>query len=311
MLPRLDRRRCQDGHRPDSEPGWAAADIPQADTGEALGFPPARLTITFGFGPGCSLKDGKTVMASPRTVPTRSSICPDSTAISSWTRTPAVIYRYRRAPTIRRSHSMLFASWHSPRTHVAQLRWAQTGFIANPAAKETQRNLMGFKDGTSNPSVTDPNAMGKFVWVSGEGPDWMRGGSYMVVRRIRMALEHWDRMTLAFSATDNRPPQILRRSARQQTRIRLPPTSPLADKDGNPVIPENSHVRLAVPGTNDGARILRRPYSYNDGVNFNAERWPPWRQGMEYDAGLLSSATSKTRGPGSSRSSTRCRSSIC
>ena len=34
-------------------------------------------------------------------------------------------------------------------------------------------------------------------------------------------------------------------------------------------------------------RILRRPYSYNDGVDFTAERWPPWRQGMEYDAGLF------------------------
>jgi deferrochelatase/peroxidase EfeB len=35
------------------------------------------------------------------------------------------------------------------------------------------------------------------------------------------------------------------------------------------------------------AEILRRGYSYNDGVNFVAERWPPWRQGIEYDAGLL------------------------
>ena len=60
-----------------------------------------------------------------------------------------------------------------------------------------------------------------------------------------------------------------------------------ADKDGNPVVPENSHVRLASPESNDGAQILRRPYSYNDGVNFTAERWPPWRQGIEYDAGLF------------------------
>jgi deferrochelatase/peroxidase EfeB len=39
--------------------------------------------------------------------------------------------------------------------------------------------------------------------------------------------------------------------------------------------------------TNDGAQILRRPYSYNDGVNFTVERWPPWRQSMEYDAGMF------------------------
>jgi len=56
---------------------------------------------------------------------------------------------------------------------------------------------------------------------------------------------------------------------------------------GNPAIPESAHVRLAAAASNDGVRILRRPYSYNDGVNFTIERWPPWRQGMEYDAGLF------------------------
>ena len=35
------------------------------------------------------------------------------------------------------------------------------------------------------------------------------------------------------------------------------------------------------------ARSCGAAYSYNDGVNFTAERWPPWRQGMEYDAGLF------------------------
>jgi hypothetical protein len=32
--------------------------------------------------------------------------------------------------------------------------------------------------------------------------------------------------------------------------------------------------------------ILRRAYSYNDSTNFYLERWPPWRQETEYDAGL-------------------------
>ena len=46
-------------------------------------------------------------------------------------------------------------------------------------------------------------------------------------------------------------------------------------------------MRLANAATTTARGILRRGYSYNDGVNFTAERWPPWRQGMEYDAGLL------------------------
>lgn len=58
------------------------------------------------------------------------------------------------------------------------------------------------------------------------------------------------------------------------------------DTTGNPIIAENAHIRLAAAATS-GARIFRRGYSYSDGANLTAERWPPWRQAMEYDAGLL------------------------
>jgi deferrochelatase/peroxidase EfeB len=46
-------------------------------------------------------------------------------------------------------------------------------------------------------------------------------------------------------------------------------------------------VRLGVAAATNGAEILRRSYSYNDGLSFTAERWPPWRHGMLYDAGPL------------------------
>ena len=59
------------------------------------------------------------------------------------------------------------------------------------------------------------------------------------------------------------------------------------DADGNPVVAENAHVRLGAPQNNDGAQILRRAYSYDNGISMTAERWPPWHQGMELDAGLL------------------------
>ena len=64
---------------------------------------------------------------------------------------------------------------------------------------------MGFKDGTINPPLagapTTPDAPRGFddvVWVGEEGPDWMRGGSYVVARRIRISLEHWDRTEVDF-----------------------------------------------------------------------------------------------------------------
>jgi len=145
---------------------------------------------------------------------------------------------------------------------------------------------MGFKDGTNNPNIADPAAMAAVVWVGDDGPAWMRGGSYVVFRRARIALEHWDRMKVAFQEQT-----IGRQKASgaplggssEHDRVDLAAN----DADGNPVIPENSHVRLAAADNNDGARILRRAYSYNDGVNFTAERWPPWKQAMEFDAGLL------------------------
>jgi deferrochelatase/peroxidase EfeB len=138
----------------------------------------------------------------------------------------------------------------------AQVRWVQTGFLSRPTDGSTPRNLMGFKDGTHTPKQID-----EVVWIDTEGPAWMRGGSYLAVRRIRMALEHWDRTDVSFQ---------------EETMGRHKASgAPLGLQD-----------EFAAE-SNGGAEILRRGYSYNDGVNFTAERWPPWRQGMEFDAGLF------------------------
>jgi deferrochelatase/peroxidase EfeB len=37
--------------------------------------------------------------------------------------------------------------------------------------------------------------------------------------------------------------------------------------DGRPVIPARAHIRLAAPASNDGVAILRRGYSFTDGVD--------------------------------------------
>ncbi|MBV8651282.1 MAG: Dyp-type peroxidase, partial [Alphaproteobacteria bacterium] len=180
----------------------------------------------------------------------------------------------------------------------ATLRWTQSGFASSAGAQDTPRNLMGFRDGTRNPAPEPPKSLhhavrsGKLapleevVWVGDEGPDWMRGGSYVVVRKIRIALEHWDRTQTDFQE------EIVGRHKYSGAPIGKKdehdtPDFDAMDRDGNPVIAENAHVRLAAPESNEGAQILRRGYSYNDGVNFTAERWPPWRQAMEYDAGLF------------------------
>ncbi len=169
----------------------------------------------------------------------------------------------------------------------AQVRWVQTGFMPGSDGEEHAAQPDGLQGRHQQPVGRRPaRRWTKFVWVGDEGPDWMRGGSYVVVRRIRIALEHWDRMKVAFQE------QTIGRhkysGAPLGGKDEFDPLDlDASDKDGNPIIPENAHVRLAAAANNDGAQILRRPYSYNDGVNFTAERWPPWRQGMEYDAGLF------------------------
>jgi deferrochelatase/peroxidase EfeB len=263
------------------KPDWRTQ---ATDSGEVLGLPPARLTVTFGFGGGLFIKDGKDRYGLASRRPEAFVDMPrfvGDQLLEAHTGGDLSVQACADDPQV---------AFHAVRQlarlaeNVAQVRWAQTGFI--PSGKGAPRNLMGFKDGTNNPSITDPKAMERFVWVGAEGPSWMRGGSYLVVRRIRIALEHWDRMQVAFQEQTVGRQKVSGAplgGKGEYDALDLDAT----DKDGNPVIAESAHVRLAAGASNSGAQILRRPYSYNDGVNFTAERWPPWRQGMEYDAGLF------------------------
>jgi deferrochelatase/peroxidase EfeB len=266
--------------------GGQTLDTLGPDSGDTVGLPPARLTVTFGFGAGLFVKEGKDRfgLASRR---------PEALVdLPRFNGEQYVEARIGGDLSVQACADDPQVAFHAVRQlarlaeGVAQVRWAQTGFIPNFGARETPRNLMGFKDGTSNPSVDHPRELAQFVWVGGEGPDWMCGGSYLVARRVRMALEHWDQTKVEIQE------QTIGR--RKQSGAPLggrnefdQPDLDARDKDGKLLIPENSHLRLAVAANNDGARILRRPYSYNDGVNLVGERWRPWQQELEYDAGLF------------------------
>jgi len=265
------------------------------DGGSALGLLPARLTITFGFGPGLFVKDGvdRYGLAAQRPVqlvdlpkfqgdqlePTRSG---GDLSVQACADDPQTAFNAVRE-LVRLADG------------VAQLRWAQSGFTANTPAGETGRNLMGFKDGTNNPPHASqnrpatpdvPRGFDDVVWAGDEGPAWMHGGSYLVARRIRISLEHWDRTEVDFQE------EVVGRHKYSGAPIgQKDEFDPLGldreDKDGNSTIAETSHVRLGSALANDGAQILRRAYSYNDGASFTAERWPPWRQGIMFDSGLF------------------------
>jgi len=258
-------------------------DLTTGDGGETLGLSPSRLTLTFGFGSTLFLKDGKDRYGLAALRPAGlvdmpkfngDQLVPEKTggdiSVQACADDPQVAF-----------HAIRQLSRLAGDT--ATLRWSQTGFISGGNGTETPRNLQGFKDGTQNPKQQEMN---QFVWVGSEGPDWMKGGSYVVVRRIRIALEHWDHTEVDFQE------QIIGRHKKSGAPLGLKNefealNLDATDKDGNPIIPENAHVRLAAAANNEHVQILRRAYSYNDGANFTAERWPPWRQGIEYDAGLL------------------------
>jgi deferrochelatase/peroxidase EfeB len=124
---------------------------------------------------------------------------------------------------------------------------------------------MGNKDGTANIRAEDTEAMDRFVWVGSEGPTRMRGGSYVVTRRIRMLLEVWDRASL-----EDQERTIGRHKysgAPLGGEDEFEPLPLDEEKDGEPLIPVDSHVRLASARENDGARLLRRGYSFTDGVD--------------------------------------------
>jgi len=239
---------------------------PPDDTGETVGHLPSNLTVTFGFGPGLFEKRGLGLAgkrpAALREIPPlpADELNPGESGgdvcVQACSDDPQVAFHaIRNLARIGRG--------------TVAMRWSQLGFgrtASTTRAQDTPRNLMGFKDGTVNIKAEDTDAMDRFVWVGGEGPAWMRGGTYVVTRRIRMLLEIWDRSSL-----EDQELTIGRAKysgAPLGGHDEFEPL-PLDEKQasGLPKIPVDAHVRLASAAANDGERILRRGYSFTDGVD--------------------------------------------
>ncbi|WP_261562913.1 Dyp-type peroxidase [Frankia tisae] len=158
----------------------------------------------------------------------------------------------------------------------AAARWEQRGFqptasdSANPP--DVHRNLMGQLDGMSNLQPGTPQ-FDQAVWASGE-PAWMRDGSYLVIRRIRMLFDAWNRLT----GTD-RDEVIGRResdgvplSAGPGGTAFTVPDINVRRADGRFAIAADAHVRVSSPPANGGAVLFRRGYSYDDGLDSTGTR---------------------------------------
>ena len=238
---------------------------PPADTGEAVGLAPARLTVTVGFGP--TLFDD------------RFGLCPHRPALlEPLPALPGDLLQEARSGgdlAIQACANDPTVAFHAVRNlarlgrGIVVLRWSQPGFgrtSNTSASQETPRNLMGFKDGTRNVLGEDTEAMAAHVWVGAESDQaWMRGGSYLVARRIRMLIESWDRASLLDQQQTIGRAKASGAPLTGSQEHDVPDFS--AQAKGGSAIPLDAHVRLASPETNAGIRILRRGYSYTDGMD--------------------------------------------
>ncbi|KTR93704.1 peroxidase [Microbacterium testaceum] len=238
-----------------------------ADTEPELATAPARLTVTFGFGPELVARAGA--------------------AAPSWLRPLPAFSIDRLRPEFGDGDLLLQIAADDPVTvaHAARMllkdarafatpRWVQQGFRRAHGTERpgtTMRNLFGQVDGTANP-VPGTTAFDEVVWAR---DGWLAGGTGMVVRRIAMNLDTWDHL--------DRPGRDQAVGRFQKTGAPLTGTDEFDEPDfeakdaiGFPVIPEFSHLRRS-RSDDPSQRIFRRGYNY--------DQTPP--AGEVSDAGLV------------------------
>jgi deferrochelatase/peroxidase EfeB len=239
---------------------------PPTDTGEAYGLSPASLTVTIGLGP--SLFGDRFGLAARR--PAMFTDLPPlngdnldprlhggDLSVQACADDPQVCYHAVR------NLARLGRNIVSP-------FWAVLGFgraSAGPG-QHTPRNLLGFKDGTRN--ISTEAEYDRFVWVDNSDQAWMNGGTYQVVRKIRMLMETWDvdrigHQQRIFGRTKEEGAPLSGKAEFDT------PNFSAKDADGNPLIDPLSHVGLAARENNDGIMIRRRSYNYTDGLDANGQ----------------------------------------
>ncbi|MGW0028493.1 iron uptake transporter deferrochelatase/peroxidase subunit [Streptomyces sp. NPDC003314] len=242
-----------------------AGKAPAEDTGVALDAGPSSLTVTFGFGRTFFDRTGLTARRPAELDPlpafSSDALDPRRSEGDLWVQIGAddALVAFHALRAVQKDAG-----------DAARVRWQMNGFNRSAGATArpmTARNLMGQVDGTRNPKPTDADFDRRiFVPAGATGAgEWMAGGSYAVVRRIRMLLDDWEKLP-----QDKQEKVIGRRKSdgapltggTETTALDLDKRGP----DGGTVIPDNAHSRISAPEQNGGAAMLRRPFSFHDGI---------------------------------------------
>ncbi|MFD0902149.1 Dyp-type peroxidase [Actinomadura sediminis] len=225
-----------------------------ADAQPELAGVPARLTVTFGFGPALFTAAGLERLRPPIELPTfRIDRLQDR-----WSGGDLLV-QLCSDDSVTLAHALRLIAKDA--RAFATVRWTQRGFRRPPTSQpagQTQRNLMGQLDGTVQPTDLD-----KSVWID-DGPEWLRGGTLMVLRRIHMNLEKWDEadeaakeFSIGRRLADGAP--LTGRHEHDE------PDFAAKDRIGFSVIHDAAHIRLA-RNHDPAQRMLRRSYNYDENV---------------------------------------------
>ena len=149
------------------------------------------------------------------------------------------------------------------------VRWSQQGFANAQGVVPggvRQRNLMGQVDGTENPAF-ESSDFNRIVWIDESSSDqpWTVGGTQLVLRRIAMNLDTWDKL----GRSDKE--QVIGRDLKVGAPLGKKRETDVPDfaarsENGLLEIPAFAHIRHAHP-TNPLERFFRRPFNYEVGVS--------------------------------------------
>ncbi|MER7901151.1 Dyp-type peroxidase [Streptomyces sp. NPDC096046] len=145
-----------------------------------------------------------------------------------------------------------------------QVRWRANGTrleTRTEAGRGLSRNPFHFTEGHGNPATAAETAERANVRAGRGEPSWAVGGSYQVIRIIRLATDFWNRDTV------HEQERITgrRRNGRWLDGTPSSERAAFATDPHGKITPLDAHVRRAAPNPRTPPPMVRRSYNYDRG----------------------------------------------